>query len=725
MRLHNKIYLYPFLLPAIPHAYFGFPLHKCTISTFERSQAVSNLSSRPSIMPISAHEGPPTTISVLISFVFIMPFLLVILMIDFLLLDVLLVVQYYSAVLLRSLGGLDALPSSNVNTQANGHSVRLTNIERSVGARREDEWMTEITSDFSSCFCRRCHTYREATGSADATVDAVPFSQPGASGAAEEAVNDRNFAAEPSRSSVDRRSQVQTDNSEAVESGEAKYHVELKFPAGGPSRSAIESAKMPEIPQDVSEVSSPSTAIDRSQLPPTRGKSQDNKAENPKPIEPAFSMRPVSPLSTSTFDPTTAFRSLSSSEEVTSSTANQGVADSSPASLLQVVQNDNSIQALAAPSLNDSSARALRPPLPRLERRSSDGFSTFASRSTVFREMLPFGRKLSRAPTPQFDHEPNTPTINGISVAVDESRMRDLLVTDRRTAEKPRWQRCLNAPFKGRKRNACTCETGHPSRCRLHKKPPYHDSTPPRFCESPEGEPSNQLLDGSWILPELDFGADLERQLTQGAHAYLTDAAEDEIGVARPLGPEYGVLAQPRRSEDVISEISELDLSGGSWHHEPHQQTSRISFPLSSPLHLRGGARRNRFQDPRGDNAPINPWLWWFVGGRPLARDSGPVTRGYLRDWRRRSAMTDNGVPRGFRQEFVYSLTGGRWGSGRARRMREGQMGTQVSRQPLEGAAGNAGAGSQLQGAGVAGLAPGNGAAPAGTGGVAGDGLGE
>ena len=42
--------------------------------------------------------------------------------------------------------------------------------------------------------------------------------------------------------------------------------------------------------------------------------------------------------------------------------------------------------------------------------------------------------------------------------------------------------------------------------------------------------------------------------------------------------------------------------------------------------------------------------------------------RGFLRDWPRRSDMTDNGLPRTAGQEFMYTLSDGRWASGRARR---------------------------------------------------------
>jgi hypothetical protein len=501
------------------------------------------------------------------------------------------------------------------------------------------------------------------TGHTDGVADAAQGSGTGVSYATEEAGNDQNLVADPIHSSIDRPSPVQTDNTEGgVESGKAECCMDSACPGEGHAHLDVESQNISEISQGAAKVSSPNTAIDLSQLLPVRESSRSNESEHLKPLKSAFLKRLQFPLSTSTLDPRTAFLSPSFSAEATSWTTDQDVADSPPASLLQLVDTKNSIQALAAPPPFILSASALRPPTPNRERRCSDGFFTFASRSEVFRAMLPFRRRAFRTATPQSYHGPNSPSINSVSIeAVDENRIRDLPDTSWRRAEKPRWRKYLSAPFR-RKREMCTCEAGHPSICKLHKKSPHQDSTPPRFRESLEGEPTHRLSDGSWILPKPDFSPDLESQLGQGAHANVVGESEDEIGVARPLGPENGVFAQSRRSEDINSEISELGLSNGSWHHV---------------LRIRGGSPggRVRFYHPQGHDAPINPWLWWFAGGRHLVRDSASITRGFLGNWRTRSARTDSGMPRGFGQEFVYTWSGGRWGSGRTRPESEGWNG--------------------------------------------------
>jgi hypothetical protein len=118
-----------------------------------------------------------------------------------------------------------------------------------------------------------------------------------------------------------------------------------------------------------------------------------------------------------------------------------------------------------------------------------------------------------------------------------------------------------------------------------------------------EEDPHWQLSSSSLRLPTLAFGVDLERKLTQDVHMHLVNHSQGEIGVAA-FGAGTWSSSQPRQSEDAGSRISELVFSNDSLKHILPWQ------PLPTTPRLRSGAHGDRFREPRGDNTPINIWLW-------------------------------------------------------------------------------------------------------------------
>ena len=437
--------------------------------------------------------------------------------------------------------------------------------------------MTVVSFDFSGCLSYGCQT-STADAPANETQESNVDCETVAGEKPENAINGeeslpRDLDTRSLRLSNNQLTNAQIERSQINSTcGETECKVERCIVKERPMLLNVDSTHVPEIPRKASHSSLQVNTTSRIQL--------SNPGQAPQHEEVAgFSVaglplesQPKSALSVSTVSPRTACLSPVSSEESASSIANQAMADSPPASLLRAFADDSGFQALTAVTQLCQSLELHRPARSKAPRSSSDGFSTFASRSEVDRAMAPFGRKFSRTPRSSFDDEPHPPAIDGISVErFDESRIRDVLDNNSLTKERPRWRRLCSVPRILRKKAICTCAEEYPKRCRLHKKLPHQNPTAPRLCESPDEDRPGQRSGSLYLLPEFDFGAELTRQLVQGLHVHLVDESADEDSVAQPLGSEEGVPAQAQRIEDVVSEIPALNLSIGSWHYVSNQ----------------------------------------------------------------------------------------------------------------------------------------------------------
>ena len=599
--------------------------------------------------------------------------------------------------------------------------MHFSNVRRNDGAEREGKSVTKDESNFSGRFCHDHFTDRAPTSPVDDAGNSRIGCEVHDSNATEEAIDDQHVNPDSSYSSADRTYGVQTDKSGTVRLAEVGCATHKENPIRDLPQPNVGHVGTPKIPSVVSRASPPNPAVAKSQLIRTEEVSQHEEKERPGSIEAAVPIGPASSQASSSLDPIIAFNSQITSREATSTTAHKDVVDSPPASLFKDCQNDGDAQLLLAPPRTDHSTRSRRSPSSGPESSSSYGFTGFASRAEIHRAFPHFRRLWSRTPTPDFDYMPQNMSTDGNPVEADENlSARDQQDGEHSMTEKPlsRTSRIFQKFQKTKSRCASSIEDW--KRRKFHKETSGYDSSLSEPSVYPERSSPDQRLSSSLILPNLDFGADLGTQRRRNRHASLVAESEYEVGIARPLGPEEEILAPLNYSEHRASQISELDVLNGSWqylsqqelpptplrrqavdahpadHSEeqigvtrplgpeevvltPQKRSGDITSEISEATpatnnrlylpHLRGGARRHRdrFFNPRGDDAPINAWLWWFAGGRPLAGDSAPITRGFLRDWRRGSNAMESGISRSFGQEFMYTMSDGRWVSGRAR----------------------------------------------------------
>ena len=548
-----------------------------------------------------------------------------------------------------------------------------SNVRRSDRAEREGKSVTKDASNISGCFCHDCSKPTSPKSPVNHAVNSTRCYEAHDSNATEEAIDDQHVVPYSSYLSADRKSGVQTDNSGTVGLAEAGCAMPKENPTRDLSQANVGSAGTPKIPSVVSRASPSNAAVAQSQLIPIAEVSQHEEGE-PASIEAAVPMRSASSQANSSLDPTIAFNSRITSEEATSTTAYRDVVNSPPASRIKAFQNDSDTQSLLVPPRTDDSTQGRRSVSSGPESKSSYGFTGFASRFEIHRAFPHFRRLWSRTPTPDFDYRPQKLSLDGNPVEADKNAgAQDQQDGENSTTGRPlsRISRILQN-FQ-RTKSKCASSIEDWNRPKRRKETSGYDSTLSEPFVNPERSSLDRSLSSSVVLPALDFGAAFQAQRTQNGREDFLSVSGREIGVARPLGHEEGVLARLNGVEDQASQISELDNSNSSWQHLSQQHLSPTplrrqaidthpadhseeQIGVARPLgpeeganapqrrsgdatsetlepasasdswhyvpHLRGGARRDRerFFDHRGDDATIKPWLWWFAGGRPLAR---------------------------------------------------------------------------------------------------------
>lgn len=291
----------------------------------------------------------------------------------------------------------------------------------------EDDSINQILFEDSGCFKGGYASINAAPDARIAMVDATGDYETVANSTFEAAVAPDDGAAEDldpksglCRLSVEQPANVQTDEFEPTsKSPEVDHEGALKSFEASPPHSSLWPGSLLEISQEIPDVSIPIIATNDSHLP-EQGPNMAILRRHPEVILATSTLRPILPASTSMFDPATcgAFLNPVAEEEAASSTSNHYFADLPPANPYT-----------SSPSTTK----------PKDQRRSSDGLSTFASRSVVRRAFPWLRRSSSRIPTPKFDPTPLTPIIDSVSVErANESRIRDLLDIKHLTTEKLR-----------------------------------------------------------------------------------------------------------------------------------------------------------------------------------------------------------------------------------------------------------------------------------------------
>ena len=262
----------------------------------------------------------------------------------------------------------------------------------------------------------------------------------------------------------------------------------------------------------------------------------------------------------------------------------------------------------------------------------------------------------------------------------------------------------------------------NPARCRRHRQlvreAPPTTAAPPRPCESrgvltpvPSYRLPSPVLSqsggiGIAVSPGLDIDDFHDRKGGRGSTPASSVSPLPSTYTLRQTPPrlpprcnnnpaiperttslndrhQYPSYVQPSKTGSQAP-AKALILRGGA--DNPNPRTPGLQQP--HPIHSHGRRPRHRRRERVPDNIVVSPLTWWLAGGRALARESAPITVGYLRDWRKRSDTIDSERARERGQAFVHGPSGRRWGIGRAFRSRVGTGGESVYSHDVEEADG-------------------------------------